>query len=285
MRTWWLLAGSAVVAGCLLVTDLDGLQADGDLADAAPATDRGEPAPPDAVSPPADGGSDATVDAPAIPFCQRTDATFCDDYERLTVLGDWTMLQQVPDASVSIVAAPGGGRELLGYSVGGEVGPLPAAYLQYTTGSSVTYLAWEANVRFDEFPTGARNIMQLVFKNQPTYSALLLSMNDANSGFAVLTQRRLADGGISTQPLGVAAKIGPGESRRVRMSVEQSGPGVDPRFVVSIDGQISVDTVLGTDELLGAIEVRQGINFAMPPATDWSVRYDDTTIDVRTAAP
>ncbi len=278
---------AVALAGCSLLTDFDALGPDGGGA-TAPGDPQSEEASvkpqPDALGPvdagPTEAGSDAEPDAPALPFCATVTASFCDDYEREVALGNWTELVQDRPTILGIEAF-GAGRAGVVRSNVQDAGEAFIGYWKFLRNDRVAVFAWEADVSFDAFPVRSRPFVQFALLDQPQYQYITLKMSSASKGLEMYAEPR---GGGSSTPFELMVKILPGQTSRMRLSIEQAAPNQQPRVQLTIDGMPSTSALLTTQEPIGRVEVRQGIGHPTGPAEDWLIRYDNTTIDLAPAA-
>jgi hypothetical protein len=162
-------AALAVGAGCSLLTDFDALDAQGALdastgaAEAGPAGDAstadasGDEAPPNDASTGSDGGA-----------CPAT--AFCDDFERIDVLGKWTRTSSDDGGTVEIEGVPGA-RHLKSSIVGRDGGGAPFAVLRKELAGIVTRVSVECDLSYDRRP---------VFQNDGNILLVVIIDNGAN---------------------------------------------------------------------------------------------------------
>ena len=192
----------ASAGGCLLLTDLDGLEGpatttDGSTggADARATTDARAD---DAQAADAQA-ADAPVDAPT-EACPAAAIAFCDDFERATPLGNWS--EESRDGGTLAVTGQPGARHLESSVSGRDAGDAAYAILRKRFSSFVTRVSLDCDLGYDRRPVVANDgqiVLMVKLSNGSNSQFIYLNVQANLSGFVL--QNPTLVGAIDFRPV------------------------------------------------------------------------------------
>lgn len=238
------------------------------------------------------GGSDAApVEAPdaapveaaveaavAAPFCDTLKATptFCDDFERATVRGDWTNQELAAGGTVALVPSTrDGGRELQASIPLLEAGVFSSARL-VTSFLQTDEITLSYALRLDAPPGQfAQQLMNVNVMIPPSGGDFYAAYLFANSSGVTLVEQTFPSGsgtGGVFAPHPLARSIKYGTWLRIDMLVKTTTP---TRLRLFVDGAAAYDGAADPFLRPGTFVVSGGIQNTNQPSGALSVRVDD----------
>ena len=280
-------ACTGLVLGCSLTTSLSGLSNGADLP-ASTAPDGGEAGASNDGGPSLDGsaGKDGGGDAAAaLPFCDSLvpQPTFCDDFERTSLLGAWDRRDLSGGGSVTLESSTRtpAGREMLAAIPVFPAGSVSIAALVHTlVDAQVITLSY--SLRIDAAPAqGAQQVMLVnVSPSDGSGDAFHTYLFVSPTGTVLVEETFPNSPGTMntfTQKT-LSEPIVFGVWQRVQMTLKLSSP---TRVTLTVDGKTSFDDVADPFYRPGKVGVVAGVHYTSTPSGPLSLRVDDLTVDLQ----
>lgn len=258
MRAVFGVACAGALAACTLLNSLDGYD---------------EPYPPDGgggTDAPLDSVAEASVDAGdagALAFCQTQDATFCDDFERTDLKGDWSGFNLENDIHID--------AGVLVTHIASTAKAETGAKLRRTLGTG-DHIVYEYDLVLLELPdSGSLQINNLYVLYAGTERAFVCLLADS-FGFKAAEQ---------IFPNGNAGTFTPHEFKRVpqlgqktHVRFELSLSTTSSSVIISFDGDTVYSGTLNAFFRPGTFEVNAGVDYAAGKTSGLEFTVDNVVV-------
>lgn len=266
------LAAASTCAACSVLVDLASFSGG-----STTPSDAGSDA--ESIGPLGDaGGSDAGPDVPRIPFCARTDAAFCDDFDDGDLGASWSS-RAVDDASVQSKdtaqtrSPPASFLVAVAPRTGGV-----ESYFEKDVAQSTERAVWSFDVRID---TTSLDTLRVATFRQPAIPAkvrVVLTGSAPQRWGLMEVLENAGEGGadvVRTTPSTVAFTTG--EWHAVALTVDIKGRTTQ----LTVDGTQIASAPLASAWVVGNVEGYLGIGSLNNPKSRWEIRYDNALLTLQ----
>ena len=254
---------AVMLASCTLITSLDGLS--GDPSD-TPAADAG----PDATTSD-EAGRDATSEAgDAGTFCEGRDATFCDDFERSTLIGLWENVDTSTGGEIRLED----GHVVVTMTAGLPSGSNATLGKTFPSVSHVIY-GYELTVR--QLPDSGSHQINNLYVHQGANTAFVSLLADVDG---IKAAEQVFPNGAAGAFKGRGLVRMPVIGKKVSVVFDLDMPaGGTPVYTITFDGDPVYSGALDPSFFkTGSIDVKAGTDYVQAPTSGLVYEVDDVFV-------